>query len=99
VRENGQPVQDVTVTLYQNGRVVDTTTTYVEARWFAGQARWHVVPDDVWRENFVIGDVPAGDYTVAVSIDGERYTQRVTVHAATTSFVDFSLNIEPTPAG
>ncbi|MCC7206429.1 MAG: peptidoglycan DD-metalloendopeptidase family protein, partial [Anaerolineae bacterium] len=42
VRENGQPVQDVTVTLYQNGRVVDTTTTYVEARWFAGQARWHV---------------------------------------------------------
>jgi murein DD-endopeptidase MepM/ murein hydrolase activator NlpD len=99
VRENGQPVQDVTVTLYKDGRVIDTTTTYVDARWFPDQGRWHVMPDDVWRENFVIGDVAAGDYVVAVNIDGERYTQRVTVHAATTSFVDFSQNIEPTPVG
>lgn len=99
VRASGQPVEDVTVTLLRNGRVVDTTTTYVSPRWFPNQRQWHVNPDDVWRENFAIGDVPAGDYTVAVTIDGVRYTQRVTVHPATTSFVDFSLNIEPTPAG
>jgi murein DD-endopeptidase MepM/ murein hydrolase activator NlpD len=99
VRASGQPVEDVTVTLLRNGRVVDTTTTYVSPRWFPNQRQWHVNPDDVWRENFAIGDVPAGDYTIAVTIDGVRYTQRVTVHPATTSFVDFSLNIEPTPAG
>lgn len=97
---NGAPVEDVTVTLYQNGRVIDSTTTYVQPKWTNNQRAWNVVPDEVWRENFVIGDVPAGKYQIAVNVNGVRYTKDVTVRAATTSFVDFNrVESIPTPAG
>jgi murein DD-endopeptidase MepM/ murein hydrolase activator NlpD len=98
--QNGQPVQDVTVYLYQNGRLVDTTTTYADPRWTSAQRGWHVTPDDVWREDFVIGDVPMGTYQVFANVNGVRYSQTVIVRPATTSFVDLNLSgIEPTPSG
>ncbi|GAB4551481.1 MAG: hypothetical protein OHK0023_18480 [Anaerolineae bacterium] len=101
--ENGLPVEDVTVQLIRNGRVVDTTTTYVNPR-RPGRERWNVNPDEVWRENFVIGDVPAGEYQVAVTVNGQRFIKRVTVRSATTSFIDLTspddrLLPTPTPAG
>lgn len=101
---NGQPVQDVTVTLLRNGRVWDTTTTYVNPHRpeMTCNRCWNVNPDDVWRENFVIGDVPAGEYTISVTVNGVRTVRQITVRAATTVFVDFSapeVVSEPTPAG
>ena len=38
-------------------------------------------PDDVWRENLVMGDVPAREYVVRVRIDGRLYARRVQVGA------------------
>jgi len=46
-----------------------------------------VNPDDEWGENFVMGDVPAGDYVLKVSVGGRLYTQEVNVRAGATSFV------------
>ncbi len=99
---DGSPVQDANVSLLRAGRVIDTTTTYVNPK-RPGSSRWNVVPDDVWGENFVIGDVPAGDYQVSVTVNGVKVTKDVTVRPATTAFVDFgqvpsgSTPIETTP--
>jgi murein DD-endopeptidase MepM/ murein hydrolase activator NlpD len=97
---NGAPVQDVIVKLWRDGVLVDSTTTYVNPHWTRDMDRWNVNPDEVWRENFAIGDVPAGDYVMTVDVNGVRYRQAVAVRPATTSFVDFNQNqSQPTPAG
>ncbi len=89
VFRDGLPVEDATVSLIslERGRVVDTTTTYVHPH-RPGTSILGVNPDDYWNENFVFGDVPAGEYQVTVSINGVRLSKDVTVHAATTSFID-----------
>lgn len=60
-----------------------------------------VPSDDVWRENFVFGDVPAGTYTLVLDAnDGvHRYRREVEVQAGQTSFEVVSTNFEfrPTP--
>ncbi len=43
--------------------------------------------DDEWEENFVLGDVPAGDYLVKTSVGGRLYTSEVSVQDGNTSFV------------
>jgi murein DD-endopeptidase MepM/ murein hydrolase activator NlpD len=102
VYPNGQFVNDVTVRLVNAaGRTVDTTTTYVNPR-VPGLSNWNVNPDEVWNENFVFGDVPPGEYTIVVSVNGIVQRRSVTVRPATTTFVDFGASempLEPTPAG
>ena len=46
-----------------------------------------VNPDDGWLENWVLGDVPAGDYVVGVRVNGEAYTEHVTVLDGEVSYV------------
>jgi murein DD-endopeptidase MepM/ murein hydrolase activator NlpD len=89
VYRNGAPVEDATVSLIrpQTGRVIDSTSTYVHAQRPGSSVRG-VNPDEYWNENFAFGDVPAGDYVVAVNINGVRLTKDVTVVPGTTSFVD-----------
>jgi murein DD-endopeptidase MepM/ murein hydrolase activator NlpD len=89
VYRGGQPVDDATVSLIapSRGRVIDTTTTYVDPS-RPGSAIQGVTPDDYWNENFVFGDVPAGEYQVSVNVNGVRLIKDVSVHPATTSFVD-----------
>jgi len=89
VYRNGSMVEGAPVSLLQaqRGRVIDTTTTYVDP-YRPGKSQWHVTPDDYWNENFVFGDVPAGQYQVMVNINGVRLNKDVTVYPGTTSFVD-----------
>ena len=92
-----KPKTFVDGTLTQKGRVVQTTTTYIGAK-KPGQTRdWNVVPDPAWDENFVMGDVPEGEYTITVSVYGQRFTKQVTVNAATTAFVTLGPELPATP--
>jgi murein DD-endopeptidase MepM/ murein hydrolase activator NlpD len=43
--------------------------------------------DEEWGENFVIGDVPVGDYLVKTHVNGHLYTAEVSVREGATSFV------------
>jgi hypothetical protein len=45
--------------------------------------------DPAYSENFAVGDVPAGDYRLAVLIDGARIWRRITVEAGKVTFVEF----------
>ncbi|MCC7448065.1 MAG: peptidoglycan DD-metalloendopeptidase family protein [Anaerolineae bacterium] len=95
---DGAPIQDANISLMRAGRVVDTTTTYANPK-RPGASRWNVVPDDVWGENFVIGDVPAGDYQVSVMVNGVKVIKDVTVRPATTAFIDFGQVASGSTAG
>ncbi len=55
--------------------------------------------DEVWRENFVIGDLPAGRYRLLVTIDDIAYRRDVTVYPGRTTFEIIStlFNYDPPP--
>jgi murein DD-endopeptidase MepM/ murein hydrolase activator NlpD len=94
---DGTLVEDASVTLSRRGRVAQTTTTYIRAK-KPGQTRdWDVVPDPGWQENFVMGDVPEGDYEISVTIYGQRISQMITVKAGTTNFVALGYETPATP--
>ncbi|HLY27730.1 MAG TPA: peptidoglycan DD-metalloendopeptidase family protein [Aggregatilineales bacterium] len=85
--QDGTAVEDASVSLNQNGRVIDTTTTYVMEH-LSVRTHINVNSDDVWKENFVFGDVPAGIYQVSVNLGGFKLSKDVNVRAGTTSYVD-----------
>jgi murein DD-endopeptidase MepM/ murein hydrolase activator NlpD len=84
---DGSAAQDITVSLLQQGVLVDTTTTYVNVK-RDFMRKWDVTSDDIWGENFVFGDVPVGDYQVVVNVGGIRISKDISVRAATTAFID-----------
>ncbi len=59
-----------------------------------------VASDDVWRENFVVADLPAGEYTLLITgIDNIQYKRDIEIFPGQTSFDVISTNFEfnPTP--
>ncbi|HEX3054476.1 MAG TPA: M23 family metallopeptidase [Aggregatilineaceae bacterium] len=95
-RSDGSWVEDVTVTLSQRGRIKQTTTTYIGV-WKPNLRTWNVQADPARQENFVLGDVPEGDYVISVTVEGKRLEQEITVAAGTTNFVNLGLPIAATP--
>ena len=83
------------------GRLVDIRGDYVYGGWVGvyplnvetaprGQYTYlieEVRPDDVWQENFVFGDLPAGRYRVVVKAGGREYQNTVEVLPGRTNFV------------
>jgi len=71
----GQPIPEHPLTLYPGDapdqRWQDATT----------YAAGDINPDDEWRENFVAGDVPAGEYLLKTYVDGRLYTEEITVRS------------------
>lgn len=95
---DGSLAEDVTVTLAQRGRVVQTTSTYLAPKRSPTQrSGWEVNPDPIWQENFAFGDVPAGDYTISVTLNGRRYAQDINIRAGTTNFVELGGRLAATP--
>lgn len=47
-------------------------------------------PDDEWGENFLLADVPAGQYRLAARVDGRIVSAEVVVEPGKTTFVDLS---------
>jgi murein DD-endopeptidase MepM/ murein hydrolase activator NlpD len=87
---DGRPIEDATIEIRRGDQVIDTSTTYVRPCMPGDRPRTcHVNQDDYWKENFVIGDVPVGNYDVIVRIGNFTVRKPVTVVAATTTFIDF----------
>ena len=94
---DGSLVDDVIVTVSQRGRVVETTSTYIRPK-KPGQTRdWEVDSDPAWQENFVLGDIPEGEYEISVTLGGQRFAKSMTVAAGTTNFVKLGYEIAATP--
>jgi murein DD-endopeptidase MepM/ murein hydrolase activator NlpD len=67
-------------------------------RTYAGPA---VVSDEIWQENFVVADLPAGRYRVLLSVAGETFQRHMDVQPGRTNFMvvqaDFAFFPTPTP--
>ncbi len=61
-----------------------------------------VKSDPVWRENFVVGDLPAGDYLLLVTVVGDNdrvaYRREVTIKPGQTSFEVIATQFEFVPS-
>jgi len=53
--------------------------------------------DAVWRENFVVGDLPAGRYTLLLSVNGITYRRDVRIYPGRTTFEIISTQFEFNP--
>ncbi len=74
----GRPVPGALVTFHP---AAQPARYWREAWTYATDPEGRLHGDGVWRENLATGDVPAGDYTVHVRIEGRLYTRRVSVAA------------------
>ncbi|MDT8306841.1 MAG: M23 family metallopeptidase [Anaerolineae bacterium] len=96
------------------GRFIDRLGKYIYAAWVGvrplnvdtparGQYTYRVPevnPDDIWQENFVIADLPAGRYEVIVDGGGRRYVHTVDVQPGRTTFLEVAADfvfVPPTP--
>jgi hypothetical protein len=43
--------------------------------------------DDVWEENFVVADLPAGEYTLFLEVGGNQFRRNVRIFPGQTNFV------------
>jgi murein DD-endopeptidase MepM/ murein hydrolase activator NlpD len=80
--EAGEPLAGVAV----HGLVLayPNETPYTGAETYGAAAR----ADPLYGENFAVGDVPAGTYTIGVEIDGRRVWRRVVVAPGMVTFVE-----------
>lgn len=55
--------------------------------------------DEAWQENFVVADLPAGDYTVVLSTAGETFRRQVKIRPEQTNYIIVQADFiwEPTP--
>jgi murein DD-endopeptidase MepM/ murein hydrolase activator NlpD len=72
----GRPVPGALVTFHTAAR---PNRYWREAWTYAEDPERRVHGDGLWRENVAMGDVPAGEYTVHVRIEGRLYTRQVSV--------------------
>lgn len=58
-------------------------------------------PDEVYQENFVISDLPAGPYEVTIDFVGRTFIANLYIHPGQTNFMIFNgrhgYTVEPTP--
>lgn len=56
-----------------------------------------VTPDDILRENFAIGDLPAGDYILLVTFNGNTYRRDITIYPGQTTFEIIATEFQYSP--
>jgi hypothetical protein len=80
---------------------VEALTVNVPRRVQRTYAGTSVVSDEIWQENFVVADLPAGRYRVLLSVAGETFQRLIDVQPGRTNFMvvqaDFAFFPTPTP--
>jgi hypothetical protein len=80
---DGQPVANARIFGLVLGYPAETPYSFAQTYGEAGRA------DPAYGENFAVGDVPAGDYTIGVEIEGRRMWRRVVVAPGMVTRVEF----------
>ena len=80
---HGQPVQQARVYGLVKAEPQETPYSYAETY---GQYNH---PDPVYHEHFAVSDVPPGEYTLGVTIEGKKVFRRIRVDAGKVTWVEF----------
>ena len=80
---DGRPVPQARVYGLRKPEPQETPYAYAETY---GE---HNHPDPAYGEDFAVGDVPPGDYTLTVAVSGQQLTRRVRVKAGALTWVEF----------
>ena len=83
---DGRPVPQARVYGLLKAEAQETPYSYAETY---GE---HNHPDPVYREHFAVSDVPPGDYTLTVDVNGRRLARRVRVQEHALTWVVFRLD-------
>ena len=90
VDRNGRFINGAPITIKPIN--VDTPTRQQKTYYASVQS------DDVWNENFVVADLPAGEYEIQITgLDNIRYKREIEVYPGQTSFTVMSTNFEFNP--
>jgi murein DD-endopeptidase MepM/ murein hydrolase activator NlpD len=81
----GRTLPETSVLVY---RADDLANAWLVVPVYADDPGLH--PDEQWGENFVLGDVPAGEYRLSARVEGRIASQQVIVEPGKTSFVVLS---------
>lgn len=79
---------NINIQYFQNDTQVQTRAYQVDS--YAPESQ-PVLGDDIWNENFTLGDLPAGDYRVSLYFDGKFYDRRVVVQPGKLTFLIFAV--------
>ncbi|MGH7658926.1 MAG: peptidoglycan DD-metalloendopeptidase family protein [Gemmatimonadales bacterium] len=80
---DGEPVRQAHVYGLRKDHPRETPFSFVETY----DDRAH--PHPLYQENFAIGDVPPGEYTLGVEVDGRRIYRRIVVEPNKVTWVEF----------
>jgi hypothetical protein len=81
--QSGQPVRGARIYGLVQAYPEETPLSFVET--YGDRAHAH----PQYQENFAIGDIPAGEYTLGVELGGRKIWRRITVQPGRLSFVEF----------
>jgi murein DD-endopeptidase MepM/ murein hydrolase activator NlpD len=81
--EAGNPVPNLLATLHRSTE----EKTFAYEYTYAEDAVNPVSPDDLWQENLVMGEIPAGAYRVAVRVNGDTVVESITVREGEITWV------------
>jgi len=93
----GALIENTTVTVRPIPSGRDASLDDSEVRILTTHASNQVNPDDLWGENFVVPDLPAGPYQVVAQAMGETLRAEVQIRSGATAFVWLHSVQTPTP--
>lgn len=79
VNANGSMLREIGITVHGPDATRYTWT-------YAGDEN---IPDDEWQENFTLGDLPEGWYTITTRSDKRSYSEEVYIRSGRTSWLEF----------
>lgn len=80
----GEPIHGAQLTIIPVNVVGDLEVPIQRQRTYEPST---VNPDEVWQENFVVADLPAGEYRVILVTAGETFRRTVTIQPGQTNYI------------
>jgi hypothetical protein len=79
----GNKVSDLLVTLHRSTE----EDTFAYDYTYAADPVNPITSDDLWQENLLIGEIPAGAYRVAARINGDTVVESITIREGEITWV------------
>ncbi len=94
----GTPIHNAVIAVYPMDAAGNFNSDDAETRYLSTYATTQLNPDDYWNENFVVPDLPAGEYQVVAWAAGKTLYATATIYPGVTSYVRLFTGVPATPS-